>query len=1151
MKSRAASASTTSPSPPGPAPFHWLENGRYAVLLTASGSGCSAFDNYLLTAWRFDPIEGNEGLIIFVRDLDSRTYWTASGRPVPGQEPGRIARAPDGIVLDRKHESLATTVHVRLHDTLGIELRHCTLTNVGTKPRRIELTSFAEVVLNHPAAHDGHPAFSKLFVQTSVRGDGSILVAKRRPRAHGDVSPVLMHALFDAPVADFGTDRARFLGRGRNPSDPRALTDIAPLGGTCGNVLDPALALRTAVTLEPGITCTVRFVLAAGHSSDALLRQVELLRHGTLEFISPVEPGGRPTLTCDEHVEFLRTLAHGLEPLAALRMQPVLPRLPRPARRPQQARKALRFFNGYGGFNQDGREYTVRILSDSSNRPMLPPAPWTNVIANPNFGCIVSETGAGTIWSGNSREHRLTPWSNDPVVDPHGDALYVRDQESHAFWSPVPGPATAPADFEARHGFGYSLWHHCTDELDHEVTVFVPVAETLRLARVRIRNTGARRRRLALYAYNRWAQGSRATATRTRVTTAFSAPLQAVLARNEPAPDGSCPVAFAATDQGRLAGWSADRAHFLGVPGTTAAPAVLMGDGELVHRDGSDPCAVLRVLLDLEPGANGGVTFLLGEAPSEAQVATLLEKFRRPGQVEATLHEARDLWTRTFSQLRVETPSPALDVMVNGWLPYQDIACRMWARSAFYQSGGAFGFRDQIQDAAAIVLLRPDLTRAQILLHASHQFVEGDVLHWWHPPRSQGLRTRFADDLLWLPWVTAYYVGVTGDRDLLAVRARYLAAPPLDEGEDEAFLLPDDSGQSGDVYEHCCRAIDRSLTRGEHGLPLFGSGDWNDGMNRVGREGRGESVWMGFFLVTVLDDFLPLCELRADVDRATRYREHRDRLREALNADGWDGAWYRRGWYDNGAVLGSASSDECRIDALVQAWAVISKSAPPERMALALDSLEQHLVDDHERLIRLLTPPFVDTPNDPGYIKGYVAGVRENGGQYTHAATWVVKAMAEAGRRDRAMQLFEALIPVNHSLDTAAADKYKVEPYVVAADVYGSEPHVGRGGWTWYTGSAGWMYRVAVETLLGFSIEGGRTLTLRPRIPDAWPGFKLDYAVDEQTRIHLDVHNPGRRAARVTSARLDDEPCEVHGGALRIDLPGPGRVHQLTVTLGE
>jgi cyclic beta-1,2-glucan synthetase len=545
------------------------------------------------------------------------------------------------------------------------------------------------------------------------------------------------------------------------------------------------------------------------------------------------------------------------------------------------------------------------------------------------------------------------------------------------------------------------------------------------------------------------------------------------------------------------------------------------------------------------------VTFLIGEAPTEQDAAALLETFRRPGRVETALREARDQWQRMLSRLQIETPSAALDLMVNGWLAYQDIACRMWARSAFYQSGGAYGFRDQIQDAAAIVLLRPDLTRAQLLLHASHQFVEGDVLHWWHPPRSEGLRTRFADDLLWLPWLTAYYVGITGDRGLLAERARFLEARGLADAEDEALLSPGDSGQSGDVYEHCCRAIDRSLTRGEHGLPLFGSGDWNDGMNRVGREGRGESVWMGFFLVTVIEDFLPLCDLRGDAERAARYCRHRDELRAALNADGWDGAWFRRGWYDNGAVLGSAASDECRIDALVQAWAVISKAAPAGRIEQVLASLETHLVDDRERIIRLLTPPFVDTPNDPGYIKGYVAGVRENGGQYTHAATWVVKAMAEAGRRDRAMDLLEGLIPVSHSLDAAAAGKYKVEPYVVAADVYGAPPHVGRGGWTWYTGSAGWMYRVAVETLLGFGIEGGDTLCLRPRIPDAWPGFKLDYAVDEQTRIRLDVRNPARRASRVVSARLDDEPCEVHDGMLRVALPRTGRVHRLAVTLGE
>ncbi len=1148
-----AASELSNEQPPGSPAIEWLANGRYAVLVTAAGGGFSALEDHLLTVWCADSVESESGFIIYVRDLETGRYSTASGRPVPGQSGGRIVRDATGLRIVRVQQDLVSEVDVRLHDSAGVEQRTCTLINTSSVPRRVEITSFVEVALNHPAAHASHPAFSKLFVQTAPCGDGPVLAATRRPRQHGEIWPVLMHALLDAPVTDFATDRARFIGRGRCLSRPRALTEAAELGRTHGNVLDPALSLRTVVHLEPGASCSVRFVLAAGENPRILLEQLEGLRHSSLDELAvptTSEPGNRSRTRADSQTEFLLDLARGLLPFTPLRSQAAECRTPVLADPSAERTRDLRFFNGYGGFSPDGREYVIRIASSARSEPELPPAPWTNVIANPGFGCLVSEKGAGTVWSQNSRKYRLTPWSNDPVVDPHGDAVYVRDEESGLFWSPTPGPAATSASSEVRHGFGYSTWHHRVGELVHDLTVFVPESEPLRVTRLRIHNGGTRRRRLAVYAYTRWVLGATAEATRSTIRTEFSEPLQAVLARNLSAPEGLRRIAFIASDQAPLDGWCADRAAFLGTPGSTAAPAALQSDGKLSGEGGADPCGVVRVILDIAPGMTGEVAFLLGDAPTESEIVNLLAAFRGPGRIESALQRARDVWKRMLSRLQVETPSMALNFMVNGWLPYQDIACRLWARSAFYQSGGAFGFRDQVQDAAAIIHLRPDLTRAQILLHAGHQFVEGDVLHWWHPPDDRGLRTRFADDLLWLPWVTAYYIGVTGDRAILTEEVPYLESRQLHEGEAEAFIRPNPSNQRGDVYEHCCRAIDRSLKRGVHGLPLFGTGDWNDGMNRVGHEGRGESVWMGFFLVTVLRDFLPVCDLRGDAGRAARYRRHSEELCSALNGDGWDGAWYRRGWYDSGAVLGSRSSDECRIDALVQAWAVISKAAPAERVEVVLDSLEEHLIDDRAQLIRLFTPPFVDTPNDPGYIKGYVAGVRENGGQYTHAATWVVKAMAEAGRRDRAMELLEALIPINHSLDRAAAEKYKVEPYVVAADVYGAEPHIGRGGWTWYTGSAGWMYRVAVETFLGFSIEGGDTLCLRPRIPDAWPEVQMDYQFDERTRIHIDVRNPEGCARRVVGAELDGERLELHDGAARVPLVNTGRGHWLRIVMG-
>ncbi len=556
---------------------------------------------------------------------------------------------------------------------------------------------------------------------------------------------------------------------------------------------------------------------------------------------------------------------------------------------------------------------------------------------------------------------------------------------------------------------------------------------------------------------------------------------------------------------------------------------------------------MLRAPLALPPGGEIEVLALLGEAESLEEVDRLLATYRAPGAATRALEDVTAGWRATLSTTQIATPSAEIDRMVNGWLGYQTLVCRLWARSAYYQSGGAYGFRDQLQDAASLVYLDPELLREQLLRNAAHQFVEGDVLHWWHPPESTGIRTRFADDLVWLPYLAAYYVRVTGDAAVLEVRLPFVAGPALEAGEDERYFRPAASRESATLYEHCTRALRRAMTRGAHGLPLFGSGDWNDGMNRVGRGGTGESVWMGFFLHATLGDFLPISRARNDAPRVAEFEAYRAAVREALNDGGWDGAWYRRGYYDNGRPLGSRDSDECRIDALAQAWAVISGVAGPERGAQALDALEQHLVSEPEGLVRLLTPPFEHTAEDPGYIKGYVAGVRENGGQYTHAALWVVRALAEAGRRDRAARLLQMISPVSHARDAAAVARYKVEPYVVAADVYAVEPHVGRGGWTWYTGSASWFYNVATRYLLGIRVEsdGGRAyLVVDPCIPKDWPGFRATYRHGSAT-YEIRVENPRGVNRGVEQVRADGVVREDD----RVPLVDDGKRHRVRVVL--
>jgi len=609
---------------------------------------------------------------------------------------------------------------------------------------------------------------------------------------------------------------------------------------------------------------------------------------------------------------------------------------------------------------------------------------------------------------------------------------------------------------------------------------------------LKLRNDSGQPRRLSITGYVEWVLGDLREKTAMHIVTESDPASGALFARNAYNTEFPNRVAFFDVDDPHR-GIGGDRGEFLGRNGNARAPAAL-SRAQLSGRlgAGQDPCAAVQLKVALDDGEQREVIFRLGVGRDAADASALVQRFRTSGAAADALEKVRAHWDRTLGAVQVKTPDPALDVLANGWLLYQTIACRMWARSGYYQSGGAFGFRDQLQDSMAMLHAAPELARHQLLLCAEHQFPEGDVQHWWHPPLDRGVRTQCSDDYLWLPLATSRYVLATADTRVLDESARYIEGRPLHPGEESYYDLPQHSGLRETLYQHCVRAIEHSLPRGVHGLPLIGSGDWNDGMNRVGEAGRGESIWLGFFSCEVLTRFAEVARLHHDDAFAQRCEEEVAKLRAALEQHGWDGAWYRRAYFDDGTPLGSAGNDECRIDSIAQSWSVLSGMAPPERRQQAMDSLDQYLVRRDAGLVQLLDPPFDRSPLDPGYIKGYVPGVRENGGQYTHAAIWATMAFAELGDSARAWELLRMINPVSHGSDATQMDVYKVEPYVVSADVYAVEPHVGRGGWSWYTGSAGWMYRLIVESLLGLRLEAGR-LRFVPVLPPDWEGFSLRY----------------------------------------------------------
>lgn len=755
--------------------------------------------------------------------------------------------------------------------------------------------------------------------------------------------------------------------------------------------------------------------------------------------------------------------------------------------------KDLEFFNGFGGFDLNENKYTI-VLKDKRNTP----APWINVISNKEFGFHVSESGSSYTWYKNSRENKLTPWSNDPITDPATEALYLRDEITGSVWSISPKPIRDDGEYVIHHGFGYSSFVHEAYGIYGEMTMFAPMDENVKLCIVKVKNNSSIERSLSLTYYAQLTIGVVPQQTSQYVSTYINEKRKFIYGRNPYSEHFGNANVYLKISGGKEESFTGDRSQFLGRGESLEEPKALKAKKFLnTTGSGVDPCLASNTKLSLKPDEEKILIVMLGANESLLDIERLIDKYSEVSEAVNKLEEVKEYWSKLLGTIKVKTPDKTMDIMLNGWLMYQTIACRYWARSAFYQSGGAMGFRDQLQDSMAIGYLDSIFTKDQILRSASRQFEEGDVQHWWHPVVNSGIRTRFSDDLLWLPYVTSDYLKITGDYSILDEQVGYLKDEPLKEGEDERYKISGPSDNTGSIYEHCVKTIDLSLRFGSHNIPLMGSGDWNDGMSTVGNQGRGESVWLGWFLYDILDDFKDICRIKGDEDRYKKYLEMRDFLGENLEKNAWDGGWYRRAYFDDGTPLGSIENSECQIDSLAQSWSVISGAAKRSRAEEAMEALEKYLVKEDKGMVLLLTPAFDNSDLEPGYIKGYVAGVRENGGQYTHAATWVILAFAKLGYGHKAWNIYHMINPINHAKSHLDCERYKVEPYVMAADVYAKEPHEGRGGWTWYTGAAGWMYRVGVEGILGLKLREGKGFTIEPSIPDEWPGYELSYRRNE------------------------------------------------------
>ncbi len=1218
-----------------------LSNGRYSVMVTNAGGGYSKWKNIALTRWREDCTCDNWGTFCFIRDLENDNYWSASFQPTLKESDNYEAVFSQGRAEFRRRDiSLETHTEIVVSPEDDIELRRIHITNRSRKKRIIEITSYAEVVLNTAAADEAHPAFSNLFVQTEINEQRNAILCTRRPRSLDDQTPWMFHLMkvHDAEIKNisYETDRDQFIGRGNTINAPKALLQKTALTNSSGSVLDPVISIQYRIVIEPQATAIVDMIYGIADTkeicntlvekyqdrhltnrvlelvwthSQVILRQINATEAdaqlysrlaGSIIFSNPslrTDPatilknqrgqsslwgysisGDLPIvllqiedaknidlvkqmvqahtywrlkgLTVDlviwneDHGGYRQVLHNEIQSLVApgyssdvkehpggifiraadqisnedrilfntvahIVISDALGSLEEQINRRNKLKTSIPFFspskfhtsvftsvppaknlhfdNGMGGFSQDGKEYVITTTPARST-----PAPWVNILANPNFGTVISESGQSYTWIDNAHELRLTPWNNDPIGDLKGEAFYLRDEESGKFWSPSALPCCGQSPYITRHGFGYSIFEHSEDGIISEMCVYVDIEAAVKFIVIKLKNSSARPRRISTTGYVEWVLGDLRAKSLMHTITQVDVQTGAIMATNLYNTEFGSRVAFFDVDDINKT-YTTDRSEFIGRNGTFQNPEA-MNRAKLSGKVGAglDPCAAIQVVIDLAEDQEKEIIFRLGAGKNMEDTINMLRSFEGAAAARLALDKVKVFWQKTLGTIQIETPDNALNILTNGWLNYQTLACRIWARSGFYQSGGAFGFRDQLQDVLSLIHATPDVVRAQIILSASRQFKEGDAQHWWHPPMGRGVRTTCSDDYLWLPFVTAKYILATNDIGILEENIHFLEGRLLNEGEESYFDMPIISDSSATLYQHCVKAIEHGLKFGEHGLPFIGTGDWNDGMDKVGNHGKGESVWLAFFIYNILMLFSDVAKIKKDDQFANNCLKEAEKLRINIHDNAWDGEWYRRAYFDDGTPLGSHENEECKIDSIAQSWSVLSGAGDKKRSLTAMQSADKFLVQKEDGLIQLFTPPFDKSDLNPGYIKGYVPGVRENGGQYTHAAVWLVMAFAAIEDKNRTWELLQMINPLNRGNTPEKIAIYKAEPYVIAADVYAEPMHKGRGGWTWYTGSAGWMYQLILESFIGLKLEAN-TLYFKPCIPQNWPAVKIKY----------------------------------------------------------